>query len=801
MLNILNLNDKNKKVKKTDIFQSDGTFQKDGEKKLISMANGYISYVRGDNPHTFPHLIPPKLFDTKRSLLSSTRYPTEMFNGAKLTEQIKHIDLYLSKIGEEQKMEYIKIMAGLTERKHVEKLNYTDILRPLQCLNIYYPYITGHTNNGNGFDVDSEDEAEETKQNGIKSIMTWQTSSAPKVYHSFKYINKDYEIFKYENIGKYSVKIKSILRNIKDATGVILIYSQWIYYGVLPMALALEEMGYNRFGKNTKNLIDNKKNQFSYSIICGNKELSPDINEEIDALTTKNENGQRVKVVIVSQTGTEGIDLKNIRQVHILEPWYNMNRIEQVIGRARRNCSHKELPVKERNVQMFLHSVTFGEIEPIDMYLYRLCETKNEIIGKVTKLLKEVSVDCLLNENQQDFAKLDTKVDIVLSNGKSHKNYELKDEPFTNICDYQNTCEYKCQYKKDARNPIDMEPNDISTYNYKHIMNDQIIYDLKLKFKEKHIYVYDNLKTNMLKLYPLMNPEEFDYSIEKLMTEAVYDKYEEKGKIIKIHDLLLFQPSISEYEYINSAERGNPTVRETSFKMDTIYSKPDIGETFKAICDSSLDLLKETNTYNKLNTFNKENSFWQTIQNDDELYKLIIETQFERLDVLDQLELLNVSRDDTYKQVIYDAYVSDDIIVLNNTTQNDEGKNGKLETYKLLDGEWVHSDSHTDPIKKKNVADYFGYINIVAQDRRFKKPQFAIGTGDKTIKRIELNKTYKQLASHRNEHNIYDDIKENAINLNMFLELYFRYLERTDKDTKYFYYKNEINQVKSQLKI
>ena len=38
-----------------------------------------------------------------------------------------------------------------------------------------------------------------------------------------------------------------------------------------------------------------------------------------------------------------------------LDPWYNMNRIEQTIGRAVRNCSHKDLPFVERNVEIFLH--------------------------------------------------------------------------------------------------------------------------------------------------------------------------------------------------------------------------------------------------------------------------------------------------------------------------------------------------------------------------------------------------------------------------------------------------------------
>ena len=41
-----------------------------------------------------------------------------------------------------------------------------------------------------------------------------------------------------------------------------------------------------------------------------------------------------LKVVIITKAGAEGLDFKNIRQVHILEPWYNLNRSEQVIGRA-----------------------------------------------------------------------------------------------------------------------------------------------------------------------------------------------------------------------------------------------------------------------------------------------------------------------------------------------------------------------------------------------------------------------------------------------------------------------------------
>ena len=61
--------------------------------------------------------------------------------------------------------------------------------------------------------------------------------------------------------------------------------------------------------------------------------------------------------------GAEGLDFKFIRQVHILEPWYNMNRIEQIIGRAVRTCSHKDLPFIERNVQIYLYGTILEDKE------------------------------------------------------------------------------------------------------------------------------------------------------------------------------------------------------------------------------------------------------------------------------------------------------------------------------------------------------------------------------------------------------------------------------------------------------
>ena len=84
------------------------------------------------------------------------------------------------------------------------------------------------------------------------------------------------------------------------------------------------------------------------------------IDEVVGYVTASmNKIGEKIKVVIISMTGSEGIDFKNLRQLHILEPWYNLSLIEQIIGRAVRNCSHKNLPFSKRNVEIFLWYIIY----------------------------------------------------------------------------------------------------------------------------------------------------------------------------------------------------------------------------------------------------------------------------------------------------------------------------------------------------------------------------------------------------------------------------------------------------------
>ena len=71
--------------------------------------------------------------------------------------------------------------------------------------------------------------------------------------------------------------------------------------------------------------------------------------------------GELIKVFMITSSGAEGIDLKNVRYVHIVEPYWHPVRKEQVIGRAVRINSHADLLPEFRSVKVFMYLMTFSE--------------------------------------------------------------------------------------------------------------------------------------------------------------------------------------------------------------------------------------------------------------------------------------------------------------------------------------------------------------------------------------------------------------------------------------------------------
>ena len=81
--------------------------------------------------------------------------------------------------------------------------------------------------------------------------------------------------------------------------------------------------------------------------------------QKMDKNGKQNLYGDIIKIFMITKTGAEGLNLKCVRSVHIMEPYWQPVLIEQIIGRAVRTESHIRLPPKDRNVEVFIYMMTF----------------------------------------------------------------------------------------------------------------------------------------------------------------------------------------------------------------------------------------------------------------------------------------------------------------------------------------------------------------------------------------------------------------------------------------------------------
>jgi hypothetical protein len=204
------------------------------------------------------------------------------------------------------------------------------------------------------------------------------------------------------------VKFNKIYENIISHHGCALVYSQFINnFGLLGFSQYLLLKGYSLFNFNTgiidSHIINNNNNNNThkhkrFSIIKG--DVSFDKRNFIQQTFNNPNNitGDIIHILLISSTGAEGLDLKFIRSVHIIEPYWNNSRIEQIRSRAIRYKSHSLLPKKHQNVHTFLYLSTFNlEQFTTDEEIYSMSIDKQTYINDFLFLLKRVSVDCFFH--------------------------------------------------------------------------------------------------------------------------------------------------------------------------------------------------------------------------------------------------------------------------------------------------------------------------------------------------------------------------------------------------------------------
>lgn len=210
-----------------------------------------------------------------------------------------------------------------------------------------------------------------------------------KKYDTFEdFIKNEKKISKLlQELYDCSCKYITMIFNITKSRHVVMIYTFFITMeGLHMIKIYLKYFGYLNY------LNKSSKDYYRYGEITG--EISKEDKEKAVSVEQNPDNayGKLMKIIFFSGAGTEGIDLFNITQEHIVEPYWNESNIFQVIGRGIRFCSHKNLPVEDRHVDVYRYKSFKHNIQKKSVELDGKIKVENELITD-ENLLKTVDYD------------------------------------------------------------------------------------------------------------------------------------------------------------------------------------------------------------------------------------------------------------------------------------------------------------------------------------------------------------------------------------------------------------------------
>lgn len=247
-----------------------------------------------------------------------------------------------------------------------------------------------------------------------------------------------------EGLERYSPKFLHILENIQDPeyAGLHLVYSQFrTLEGLQLLSMVLEQNGFARFRiKKTSthgwdiDMPEKDMGKPTFAFYTGTEsdeekklilkiyngfwdDIPTNIAGKLRRIAVNNNMGEIIKVFMITSSGSEGLNLRNTRYVHLVEPYWHPVRMEQVIGRARRICSHQDLDLTLQTVEVFVYLMTFTEEQidsdesrdlklkdvgkrnptvPLtsDEFLYEVSNIKEEINSQLSVAIKEAAIDC-----------------------------------------------------------------------------------------------------------------------------------------------------------------------------------------------------------------------------------------------------------------------------------------------------------------------------------------------------------------------------------------------------------------------
>ena len=548
MLNLLLMNDKKATITEADVFDIEGTITERGMKHLINISQRYVSFMRGENPISFP----VRLFPT----VESFTYPELNPRGTSIidTDKIfyKNLPIVPITLGGDVLKASIAFMNALPPGKGLS----TIALEKLVHAGNFIVPATEETKEDT-----LEAYRERTDINGLSRIFTIERSGGEVRYKAIEEGGAKW--LGVGELAKYSPKFEFLINRIKTCEGCVFAYTRFVNAGALPLALALEANGYSPYGRATGLLMNgiqtpggkqcavcpqrekehDNSHTFTpayYGILTGDISISPHNEQTINGQRAyDNATGSKMKIIIGSQISSEGVDLRFVRETHVIDSWFHLNKTEQILGRAIRFLSHCALPKEKRNntVYLYVGIIPDNSRETADLYSYRIGFKKAVLVGRVTRVMKYSAIDCNLNKDAIIIRGQDP-ISVIDSQRMVRNDVNINDMPFTAVCDWVETCEYNC------KPTIDVKATDDSTYDEfsARWRMTKLKKRIQLLFKEQAFYQSEDL-WNILSDIPRI-------AAVDLLTEIIDNKNfqvqhgEKSGYIRYCNGYYIFQPNV-----------------------------------------------------------------------------------------------------------------------------------------------------------------------------------------------------------------------------------------------------------------
>jgi hypothetical protein len=286
-----------------------------------------------------------------------------------------------------------KLMEGKIDIKSKDKTSFMNVSQYTNAIELFMTSLKQYFEENDNKDVKNK----HTIMDDVKIFLKKYNGDFDKFRKS-----NDKKSNLYNVMLKCSAKMVNIIFNIMNSKGPTIVYSNYVIMeGLQVFKLYLYMFGFYNYMDTKK--IQNGKIGF-VEFHGGIKDLKERYSGMKAFNNPDNKYGELIKIMLISPAGSEGLSLENVRQCHIMEPYWKEVRITQMIGRSVRFCSHKALAMDERHVDIYRYkSVRKNRGDSTaDQIIESLARSKDALIQSFLDAIKEVAVDCQLFKNHNE---------------------------------------------------------------------------------------------------------------------------------------------------------------------------------------------------------------------------------------------------------------------------------------------------------------------------------------------------------------------------------------------------------------